>query len=157
MTHRVYLSGPVTDKSIPDLSAWRDQVATQLGTSWAVYDPTKGPVVTQRLSGVTGATRRPEFKGFAHDMVARNRVALSNCDLVIANLIGAKEVSIGTVGELFWADAFHRPIILLRETSGNRHDHLMINEIATWIVQTVPEAIDLARTSIEKPSQSAKL
>jgi len=64
------------------------------------------------------------------------------CDLVVANFIGAKRVSIGSVGEIFWADAYRKPILLIMEDDAaeNPHFHLFILELASWRFASLAEA-----------------
>jgi hypothetical protein len=147
MKYRAYLSGPVTDTSLSELSNWRSDFARSLGPRWDVFDPTRGPVVTQRLSTVSNAPINPGYKEFARDMVGRNRATISNCDLLVANFLGAREISLGSVGEVFWADAYRKQILVIRESQGNRHDHLIMNELATWIVDSLPEAVAVVHAS----------
>jgi nucleoside 2-deoxyribosyltransferase len=67
-------------------------------------------------------------------IVHRNKNLIRTCDVVLANFLGAKaRVSIGSVGELHRADAFGKPIILVRDKHGNIHDHAMLNAIASEI------------------------
>lgn len=63
-------------------------------------------------------------------------------DLLFVNMLGAKQVSIGTVMEVAWAHAYRKPIVLVMEPSGNPHEHGMFNE-ATRAMRfaTLPEAI----------------
>ena len=66
------------------------------------------------------------------------------CDALLVNLLGAKKVSIGSVLEIGWADAFRKPIILAIEKEGNPHDHAELKEVANFIVDNLDEAIELA-------------
>jgi nucleoside 2-deoxyribosyltransferase len=74
-------------------------------------------------------------------MLDRDRYDLARCDLVLANLLGARTVSIGSVGEIFWADAMRKPVVLVREPHFNVHDHALINAIACCVVDNLDAAV----------------
>jgi nucleoside 2-deoxyribosyltransferase len=67
-----------------------------------------------------------------------------NCDIMLANLLGAKKVSIGTIGEFFWADAYRKPVIAVMEKEGNPHEHAMIRELTGFRVETLEEGLAVA-------------
>jgi nucleoside 2-deoxyribosyltransferase len=67
-----------------------------------------------------------------------------NCDIVLANLLGTKKVSIGTVMEIAWAYAFNKPMILVLDPENNIHEHPMIQEATGFRVDTVDKAIFIA-------------
>ena len=69
---------------------------------------------------------------------------MTRCDAVLVYLLGAEEVSIGTVIEVGWADAARKPIILVIEDEGNVHDHPMVRCPAAFRVSSLIDACDLA-------------
>jgi hypothetical protein len=58
------------------------------------------------------------------------------------NFEDAKEVSVGTVMEIAWADAWDKYILIVMDST-NPHYHGMINEVASLIVPTLDEALEL--------------
>jgi hypothetical protein len=60
---------------------------------------------------------------------------------VLANVTGAKQVSIGTVAALAYAEAYGKFIILCMEP-GNIHEHCFPLEQASIIVPTLEEGVD---------------
>lgn len=60
------------------------------------------------------------------------------------NLVGAERVSIGTMIEAGWADAFRKPVVLAIE-EGNMHHHAMLEHISGWIVSDLDQAIDVTK------------
>jgi nucleoside 2-deoxyribosyltransferase len=74
-------------------------------------------------------------------VVRRNRNLIRSCDVVLANFLGAgSKASIGSIGEIYWADAFGKPVFIIRERFGNVHDHAMLNAVASRIVYTLEDA-----------------
>jgi hypothetical protein len=72
------------------------------------------------------------------------------CDAILVNFLGATKVSIGSVLEIAWADAWRKPIIIVMEKE-NIHSHAMIREMAGFITSSLDEAITIA-TAILSPS-----
>lgn len=68
-----------------------------------------------------------------------NDVQRSNGLLV--NLTGADRVSIGTMIELGWADAYRKPVVIAME-EGNIHWHAMVRDRGL-VVSTLEEATEL--------------
>jgi nucleoside 2-deoxyribosyltransferase len=92
-------------------------------------------------------------------VVRRNKNLIRNCDLLLANLLDAdKRASIGSIGEICWANAFEKPIIIVRERSSNVHDHAMLNAVASSICHSLDDAFaaiaQLARVDARPHSQS---
>lgn len=75
-------------------------------------------------------------------IVARDRNDVLTCDAVLMNLSGADKVSIGTMIEVGWADAFRKPIVLVLEKD-NPHVHDMVTEIAGFRVGTLEDGIHI--------------
>lgn len=78
-------------------------------------------------------------------ITTRDRADCMGSSLVIMNLLGAKTVSIGSVLEVAWADAARVPVILVMEKTGNLHEHGMIREMCGFQVESLDEAIDVAK------------
>ena len=65
------------------------------------------------------------------------------CDLLFVNFLNAEKPSLGSVMEIAWADALHKPIILAME-SGNVHEHAMILGACGFRVESLIEAAAVA-------------
>jgi hypothetical protein len=77
-------------------------------------------------------------------VVDRNKHIIQSSDVVLANFLGAGRASIGSIGELFWANAFRIPIVIIRE-AGNVHDHAMLNAVASAIASSLEEGCEAVR------------
>lgn len=149
----VYLCGPITGVS-PKLAArWRNKVARALAGKAHILDPTRDapdPVRRSETPGTRGLTADRLLHG--KRTVARDRMDVRRSDLVFACFLGAKEVSIGSVGEIFWADALGKQVIIVREDD-NVHNHDMLNELAGWVFVDLADGIDQVRRLVG-PSRS---
>jgi hypothetical protein len=141
--HIVYLSGPISGCSSAQATEWRRYVAQRLSPRLTVFDPTQDAAdfsVPSELHLNVGA----RLQNLAHgkEVLERNRMYILGCDVVLANFLGAKKISIGSIGEIFWADAFRKPVIVVREAQQNLHDHGLVNAIATCTFEELDPAID---------------
>lgn len=81
--------------------------------------------------------------GSQEGITCRDRMDVMRCDMILVNFLGADKVSIGSVMEIAWADAWRKPIIVVMEED-NIHSHAMIREVAGFIVPDLDEAIEIA-------------
>jgi nucleoside 2-deoxyribosyltransferase len=78
--------------------------------------------------------------------MTRDYFDCQNCDVILANLLSTKIVSIGTVMECAWAYAFNKPLIMVMEEEGNLHEHAMLREATGFRVSTIDDAILIANS-----------
>ncbi len=139
----VYLSGPITGCSENQAAHWRMHVRVRLGPGLVTIDPMRDAVDFSILSEhhMDDAAR---LRSLLHgrEILERNRFDIARCDVLLANFLGAQRISIGSVGELFWADAFRKPVIVVREAHHNLHDHGLINAIAFLTFDKLDSAIE---------------
>jgi hypothetical protein len=148
----VYLCGPITGLSLPESTGWRRAVSAALEGEALVIDPTRdSPDPTRRSQAKATRTLSVERLLHGKRTVARDRYDIQRCDLLLACFLGAKNVSIGAVGEIFWADAMGKAVIIVREED-NVHNHDMLNEIAGWIFDDLGTAIEQIRRVINSGS-----
>lgn len=110
-----------------------------------VYDPASSPYDAEFGSGA----RETPSAALARHMhgrlvVDRNKHIIQSSDVVLANFLDSDRASIGSIGELFWANAFQIPIVIVREPSGNVHDHAMLNAIASVVATSLEEGCEAA-------------
>jgi hypothetical protein len=142
---RIYLSGPISGASRDDIAGWRQCVAGMLPQHVDVYDPA---VLSYdvALAYETAESPSAALARLMHGrlVVDRNKHIIQSSDVVLANFLHSERASIGSIGELFWANAFRIPIVIVREQSGNIHDHAMLNAIASVVVTSLEEGCDAA-------------
>lgn len=78
-------------------------------------------------------------------LTTRDRFDVTSCDILLANLLGAKKVSIGTMIEYGWADMARKPIITVIEKEGNSHDHSIVRELTGFRVENLDEGLYVAK------------
>lgn len=139
---RVYLAGPIAGHTHDECTQWRDDVIRHMDKRIDCYCPMRGKAFL-REHGVmdVGGYDHPLAKPAA--ILGRDYNDVKNADVVLVNLLGAVDVSIGTVMEVAWAYAMQIPVILVMREK-NVHDHVMLNGAATYIVEDLETAVAVA-------------
>ncbi|GAB3027465.1 nucleoside 2-deoxyribosyltransferase [Spirosoma pulveris] len=143
----VYLCGPITGTLNGTASTWRNDVKSLLAPNINCIDPMRyKPDLIRQADSAYSIESELRRLNHGKEVLSRDRMDVSRCDVVLANFNGSEKVSIGSVGEIFWADAFRKPVIVVRELAGNEHDHDMINSIASFICRDIFEATAYIKT-----------
>lgn len=142
----MYLCGPITGLSAADARhGWREYVTRQLRDEVECLSPMRHYDHLKEVDDLSAFGNPQNVLTSARGLTTRDRFDTLRSDLIFCNLLDAKRVSIGSVGELFWADMARIPSIVLMEEEGNLHDHAMVNEITGFRCTTLGEGIELAR------------
>lgn len=141
----VYLCGPITGQTLSDAKSWRESVIEKVKNFAECIDPTRdSPDTVRRSSAGESEVSRNSRLVHGQATVTRDRFDVQRCDAVFAYFLGADSVSLGSVGEIFWADSYRKPVIIVREHD-NPHNHDMLNAIAGWICPDLDSAIQQLR------------
>ena len=142
---KVYLAGPIAGLDYKGATEWRQAVKARLAAVGIdAFSPMRGKEFLESIG-------KP-FTSHGYDthplstqrgIMTRDRFDATHCDVLFVNFLGAEKVSIGTVGEIFWADSCRTPIVVAMEATGNPHEHAMINEAIGYRVPTLEEAVDI--------------
>jgi nucleoside 2-deoxyribosyltransferase len=145
----VYLAGPITGLTYDEGQDWRTFAKADLAKSHIkAVSPLRAKDFLRSLGVLSGTA---EEYGHLHclssprGIMTRDRFDATRCDVLFANLLGAKAVSIGTVMEIAWADVNRVPVVVAMEESGNPHEHAMINEAIGFRVPTLAEALHVIK------------
>lgn len=111
----VYLAGAITGLPGSGNKDWRSQCRDRLAPDIEVLSPLRQHIEVIDESKDLNCEDRLRLMQHGRSIVARDRLDVTRCNLLIVNLKGTACVSIGSVGEIFWADAFRKPVIMVRE------------------------------------------
>jgi nucleoside 2-deoxyribosyltransferase len=142
--YKVYLAGPITGLSYEGCTSWRDWAFKELyNAGHDGLDPmrAKGYLAREDCIGSDYDTVLSCSRG----IMTRDHWDCTRCDVLLVNLIGATNVSIGTVMEIAWAFECRIPIVLCIEKEGNVHDHAMIREAVGFRVETLEEGLNVVK------------
>lgn len=139
---RVYLCGPIAGLTYGEARhGWREEIATLVDPSIELLSPMRQEGHLAEMVGTIGALAPSDLPiATQRAIVAKDKLDIRRSDLVVANFLGAKRVSIGSVAEMGIASEANKTIILVMEPEGNIHDHVFIRELADVRVTTVEEA-----------------
>jgi nucleoside 2-deoxyribosyltransferase len=142
---RIYLSGPITGLADDTIRPWRSYAAERLAQFGEIIDPSLA-TYNSEMSFTKQESAPEALDRLRHGLfvIRRNRNLIQSSDIVLANLLGAgSHASVGSIGEIYWANAFGKPVIIVREAFGNVHDHAMLNAIASNVVNTLEDAFEV--------------
>ncbi len=147
----VYLAGPITGLTYGECSDWREFAVMSLGMAGIKgLSPMRAKEYLQQINGpLSGTCEEYEHLGVMstpRGIMTRDRFDATRCDVLLVNLLGAKQVSIGTVMEIAWADSVRTPIVCAIEPEReNIHSHAMIFEAIGMRVPTLEEALHVTK------------
>lgn len=140
---KIYLAGPISGLRYDGAQDWRDYAARELYKVGLLgFSPLRAKnylqsygVIEQGYEGHPLSTDR--------GINSRDRFDVMSCDGVIFNFLGSGDrISVGTLIEMGWADAFRKPIVTVMEPDlQNKHDHPMLRECTNFRVKTLEEAV----------------
>lgn len=170
---RVYLAGPITGLSYDGATDWRQAMKVSLGTLGIDgFSPLRAKDYLKDETSIDGspsAYQRKHPLSSPKGIVTRDREDVRRADVVLMNLLGATRVSVGTMIELGWADAFRVPVVVVMEGAtqyevgpaagagtdvkavgevANPHAHAMVDQIAGYIVGTLGEALIVVKALV---------
>lgn len=142
----VYLAGPITGLTVGEASDWRNDVKWALSNIGIdAYSPLRGKQFALADKGALSAF------GYDDQILTNSRAIMhrdyndvKHCDALLVNLLGATQVSIGTVMEIAWAYAMQKIVVLVIESDkSNVHEHAMIREAISYRVPSVLMAVQV--------------
>jgi len=140
--HLLYCAGAITGISYAGSTDWREYVSQKLPPFITAVSPMRGKKYLSQEKSIRAAYEEIPLSS-QKGIMTRDRMDVMRCDMTLVNLLGTEKVSIGSVMEVAWADAFRKPVILVMEKD-NLHSHPMLREAAGFIVSDLDEAITIA-------------
>jgi hypothetical protein len=145
MDKTVYLMGPIHGVKYRDCNNWREFAKRELAKYGIEGISPMRHKDVRDTEGIMGDTGGGNIMTNGKGIITRDRYDTTNSSIGLANFLGAKEVSIGTVMEYAWADLSRVPIITVMEKEGNPHEHNFIRQLSGFRVETLEEGIYVAR------------
>lgn len=132
MSFKIYAAGPLAGTDLYAAQEWRDELRYLLKPfGIEVYSPL-------RKKDLDNPTADPLF-GSDASILTRDHYDCKSADLVFVNLLGSKQISIGSVMEIAWAYAYGKPMVIASNTE--TYNHPMLNQITPFRVLSISEAI----------------
>lgn len=144
MKKRVYLAGDITGHVYGNTTAWREYATAWL-RQWDIegLSPMRGKDYLANETSIRDSYEGGEYPlSMAKGFTGRDRDDVRTSDLIIANFASPERVSIGTVIECAWADAYRKLLIVVLPEHSPAN-HAMLKEIAQFVVPTLDQALAL--------------
>jgi hypothetical protein len=84
-----------------------------------------------------------------HSIFNRDKWMVKQSDILYANFMGAKNISIGSMMELAWGSDSDKQVVVVMEED-NVHMHAFVLEAATIVFHSEAEALEYLRQIIQK-------
>jgi nucleoside 2-deoxyribosyltransferase len=142
---KVYLAGPIDGESFDKATSWRNQTKETLQESGIrCFSPMRGKEFLNIEANISEKLLPNDPLCSSKGITTRDRNDVINCDAILVNFTTATKISIGTILEIGMADILRKPIVIAMQPE-NIHQHIMVKEIAGFIVPTLEEAIAIIK------------
>jgi len=143
MNRYVYLAGAITDCNKGEANDWRNIIRLALEQRGIVgISPLRcEPLMGERYQLTN---QDPRF-GTAKAIASKNFLDVQMCDMTLCYMprdLNERRLSVGTLIELAWAHALHKPTILVTDYPF-LHEHPVVQANASWVLSTLAEAVDV--------------
>lgn len=144
MEKRLYLAGAIKGLTYKGSTDWREYAKQELAKYGIIgVSPMRAKEFLKEEKLIEGVYEN--VLASQPGIIARDRFDVRTCDIVLSNLLGLEKITIGTMVEYGWADAYRKPIITVIEKDGNPHDHPFIRELTSFRVETLDEGLIVAK------------
>jgi len=148
----VYLAGPISGLSGEEASGWREYAQQDLHPLNSI-SPLRGKDWIKDQSYIKNFPPESFIDPFARPrgLVARDRYDVQHADLMLLNLVADgtnRYISIGSMIELGWANAFGTPVVLVTQKDVI-YIHEFLDAIPEWTVPTLQEGIEVCKTVLK--------
>lgn len=150
---KVYLAGPITGQTYEGATDWREYARQLLEPHVQGMSPMRGKDYLKAYGVIGGSPEEAYMKQVISSqtgILGRDRNDVRTADAVLMNLKGAEIVSIGTMIEAGWADAYRIPFVIVDDPK-SIHNHVMLRGMATYVVETIEDAVYLLRVLLGVP------
>ena len=143
-TQLVYLAGPMAGISFRRANAWRKGAAFDLAMKdIETLSPLRFKQNLYYVNTLTKLMNDNDNKLLTNAGVfTRDFNDVKRADALLVNFLDAEVASIGTAAEIAWAWQMQKPIVVVMDP-GNVHQHAFIVEMASLIVDNLPDGIKL--------------
>ena len=150
MSNLVYLCGPMAGLTWTEANEWRAKVKKHLGSlGIECLCPLRNKTTVYETGDEIIKSSYNHPLCTPKGIVTLDFNDIRRCDLLFANFLGVNAISIGSILEIGAAHILNKPVILCCE-GDNIHYHVMISEIADFIVGNLREGIKIAESILNK-------
>lgn len=135
----VYLIGPITGTTWGEATDWRDFSSSKFPPHIIGLSPLRAKQYLVNESKIKDSYEEHALSS-KRGIYVRDRNDCMRCDGMLALMLGAQKVSIGSVMEIAWGHSRGIPVVIVMEEN-NIHQHAMLCEGTSIVVPTLEEGI----------------
>lgn len=144
MNKTIYLAGAMKGLTWEDANRWRVQFALKMPKHIQTLSPIRGKLEETDRGDIIPNSIESSSIHSSVGINVRDYNDVRTCDLVVANLQGMHDKSVGTIMEIAWTRVFSKPcILILPEEDGGWSDHPMLR-YGNILVKDLTEAANVA-------------
>lgn len=145
MKPRVYLAGGIAGYTYNTANDWRYRALCLLSNhDIEALNPMRAK------EALIGARISHDFNEYSHNgqfftargITTRDRSDVMRCDAILVNLLSVESISIGTMIELGWADAWRKPIVAIIADGSKYDTHPMVHGVIGYKAKDLDEAVN---------------
>lgn len=145
MIKHVYLAGPITGQQQSAATDWRQHVTKKVKRDIICLSPVRDNVDYSDVKSRRAENDQLEDLLHGIKIVTRDRMDIMRSDVVLVNVMNQNKLSIGTIGEIFWADAYRKPVIIVKHND-SLYNHAMLDALCHWKFDDLDKAINQINT-----------
>lgn len=142
---KVYLAGPISGLTYGGSELWRTEFISLMSDIPSIdcFSPLRAKSYLKDAGVLEQSYDHPLSSD--RGIMTRDHNDCLTSDIIVCNMMGVQRVSIGSVMECAWAYAYRKPLVMIMENE-NVHNHPMLRESAGFRVETVKDAVMVAKT-----------
>jgi len=146
----VYLAGAIAGQEYDDAADWRVKAASILEDSHNIktLSPLRAKATLGQINNGTISKDHNHYKDCGpfftqKGILTRDFNDVKRADILLVNLRGLENFSVGTCIELGWAYSFQKPVVVLIDKENIHHTHPMVAEsLGPFQFDNLYDAID---------------
>jgi hypothetical protein len=144
MPLKLYLVGPIRGLSYKGATDWRTRWTEALmEMGYHIASPMRGKEILKGEKRIKESYEDLPMSS-SKGIYGRDCFDVSQCEVLVANLLHAKEASIGSVMEIQRGRDLAKYVLVVME-KGSVHDHPFVREAASLVVHSEEEAFEVLR------------
>ena len=145
ISRKVYLAGAMKGLTWEEAGEWREMIGRMLPTLIETHSPLRCKIIARQQQEVIENSYEDDPMTSSVGINVRDYNDVKTCDLVIANLAGMHDKSVGTIMEIAWTRCFEKPCIIILDKDDQEawHNHPMLR-YGNILVDSVEKAVIVA-------------
>lgn len=149
MAMKVYCVHPISGLSYNEVLIYYKEINEYLkGLGYDVLCPMTGKeeLITEKKFKTVGYENSPVSS--SHAIFERDKWMVLQADIIFANFVNAKEISIGSCMELAWASLLNKQTVVIMGKD-NKHQHAFVIEASDIIFDNLEKGKDYMKKLIQ--------